>query len=166
MQSLCINKLTSHGPEIIGQFPSDYFTNGELQEVPMKAMPLNAKEGDFTTILFRDNLMIITYIFTLDEGEGRPSILSLSAALDDTRINPFSFKELFGSIIGQLKSLELADTDFIVSLLPQLYQSLTSGKSEIRITKTVSIKIEFDGDMRPEEPKKQKKKVDRSKGMW
>ncbi|MFX0103820.1 MAG: hypothetical protein ACFFCS_29930 [Candidatus Hodarchaeota archaeon] len=166
MQSICINKLTTQGPEIIGQFPSDFFKNGELTEVPMKAMPLNAKEGDFTTILFRDNLMIITYIFTLQEEEGtRPSLLSLSAALDDTKINPFSFKELFGSIIEQLKNLELADTDFIVSLLPQLYQSLTAGKSEIRITKTVSIKIEFNGDIAPPEQKK-KKKVDKSKGMW
>lgn len=165
MQSLCLNKLEVNGPRVIAQYPEKFFTSTELSEVPMKVIPLNAKEGDFTTILFRDNLMIVSYVFTIKEIEGaRPSLMALSGTLDTTKINPFEFKNIFQSIVDQLSLLNLKTADFMSKLLPKLHDTLSQGKSEIKITKTVTLKIEISDIAGVTEEKRERN--NRSKGMW
>lgn len=153
------------GPQVLAQYPAKFFSNQELSELPMKVIPLNAKEGDFTTIIFRDNLMIVSYIFTIKEdGQNRPSLFAISATLDSNKLNPFSFKQLFESIISQLKSLNLQSSEFLITILPKLFDSLSKGKSEIKITKTVNLRIEISNEISQSEDKKKRK--NRSKGMW
>ena len=150
---------------MIAQYPSGFFTDSEIIELPMKVIPLNAKEGDFTTIIFRENLMIVSYIFTLQEqAHARPSLMAISATLDTDKLNPFSFKQLFESLIEQLSLLNLKSSDFLIKILPKLYDSLSKGQSEIRITKTVTLKIEITNGM--SQPEEKRKRQNKSKGMW
>ncbi|MBD3227063.1 MAG: hypothetical protein GF329_02660 [Candidatus Lokiarchaeota archaeon] len=166
MQNICINKLEKTGPVMISQYPNNYFKRDELIEIPMKVIPLNAKEGDFTTIIFRNNLIIVSYIFTLQEvDDGRASLLAISATIDDNQINPFSFKNIFESIIEQLKSYNFTDLDNIISLLPRLFHAFSKRKSELKITKSTTIQIEVIDSNKPNKKKKKSKK-DRANGMW
>jgi hypothetical protein len=165
MQSLCLNKLEVDGPQVIAQYPANFFSNEELQEIPMKVIPLNAKDGDFTTIIFRNNLMIVSYVFTIQEDQGqRPSLMALSGTLDTTKLNPFEFKNIFESLIDQLGALNLKSAEFLGKILPKLYDSLSKGKSEISITKTVTLKIEISDQ--DEGPSTKQGRKNRSKGMW
>ncbi len=153
------------GPQVLAQFPTNFFNDQELIEIPMKVIPLNAKEGDFTTILYRDSLMIVSYIFTIKEDSAnRPSLFAISATLDTNKLNPFSFKQLFESLIAQLKNLNMKRSEFLVAILPKLYDSLSKGKSEIKITKTVTLRIEISNDI--SHAKEKRKRKNRSKGMW
>ncbi|MHA1301696.1 MAG: hypothetical protein ACTSO9_19925 [Candidatus Helarchaeota archaeon] len=155
--------MSPQGPEIISQFPKNYFNKDEILEIPMKVIPLNAKKGDFVTIIFREHLIIVSYIFTLKEIEKqRPSLLSLAAVLKDSNINPFTFKYLFESIISQLNEQNITDINLFIKLLPLLFQSFTKGKTEIRITKTFNLKIEVKDITK----KSEKRRIKRSKGMW
>lgn len=164
MQNICINKLEKSGPIILGQFPPKYFKDQDLIEIPMKVIPLNAKDGDFTTIIFRDDLIIVSYIFTLNNPQGRPSLFAISATIDETEINPFSFKQIFESIIEQFKSFGFLTENSIIDFLPKLYNAFNNEKTEIRITKSTSIKIEI--SEAAINKKKKKSRKNRSNGMW
>jgi hypothetical protein len=166
MQNICINKLEKSGPVILGQFPPKYFKDQDLIEIPMKVIPLNAKNGDFTTIIFRDDLIIVSYIFTMNNpNQERPSLFAISATIDETEINPFSFKQIFESIIEQFKNFGFLTENSIVDFLPKLYNAFNNEKTEIRITKSTSIKIEIkDGEINKKKKKKSRK--NRSNGMW
>ncbi|MHA1270538.1 MAG: hypothetical protein ACTSPY_12170 [Candidatus Helarchaeota archaeon] len=165
MQNICINKMERSGPVILLQYPENYFKNQDLTEVPLKTIPINAKEGDFTTIIFRNELIIVSYIFTLKEVENeRASLYAISATIDDKKINPISFKPIFESIIEQFKACNLIKIDILKKLLPKLFSALSKDESEIKITKSCTIKIEFDNSV--SRKIKKKKRINRANGMW
>ena len=44
------------GPEIISSYPPNLFTKEDLKNIAMKSIPLNAKVGDFSTFLLKEDI--------------------------------------------------------------------------------------------------------------
>ncbi|MHA1784492.1 MAG: hypothetical protein ACTSVY_15990 [Candidatus Helarchaeota archaeon] len=74
MFNILINKMNQVGSEIIASHPSNFFTDEENAIIAMKSFPLNAKAGEFSTFLLKENIVTASYVFTIKEIEGfRPS---------------------------------------------------------------------------------------------
>ncbi len=170
MQNICINKMLDTGPEIIASYPPDYFSDSEKKEISLKTIPLNAKNGDFTTLAFKDDLVIASYVFTIKENpNSRPDLLAICASIESNNFNPMIFKDMFSSLIQQLKDSQVLTSKTIVALVSNLYRTLSEGKTEIKITKTTTIKVEISSDNLKEIEKAEKKKKklqEKMKGVW
>ena len=167
MFNISINKMTPTGPEIISSYPQNLFTKDDLKNITMKAIPLNAKNGDFSTFLLREEIVIASYVFNIKETKGqRPDLYCISGAMSSNDINPLQFKTIFESIINQLKEFKELNSNTIVALISKLYHTLNNGKTEIKITKTTTLKIEISKDNLEKMKKIHKKRINGTRGMW
>ena len=155
------------GPEIIATHPSHFFTNEDLQTIALKSIPLNAKDGDFSTLAYKEDLVIASYVFTIREEEGkRPDLFSICAAISVDEINPMHFKKIFESIINQLKEFHELNSKMLIALISRIYQTLNDGKTEIKITKTTTLKIEIAKDNLKKMKQSHQKRLNGTNGMW
>ncbi|NHI93818.1 MAG: hypothetical protein EAX96_15125 [Candidatus Lokiarchaeota archaeon] len=167
MFNISINKMNPAGPEIIASHPSQFFTENDLKTIALKSIPLNAKDGEFSTFLFKEELVIASYIFTIQEQEGkRPDLFSICGAISSDELNPHHFKKIFESIIQQLKEFRELNSKTLVALISRIYSTLNDGKTEIKITKTTTLKIEISKDNLKKIKNSHTKRINGTKSMW
>ncbi|MHA1798948.1 MAG: hypothetical protein ACTSVY_10935 [Candidatus Helarchaeota archaeon] len=137
-------KMEKIGPSVISLFP-ETLSRDQIQKKVIKLLPFNAKEGEVFSLIAENNLVYLSYIFTMDKSSNeRPDLYAL-----DVVFNPLedftNYQGFFQALTSQLKENNLISDDLLISLVPKLYKALKKGKTSIEITKNVSISIKFGG---------------------
>lgn len=167
MFNILINKMEPSGPEIISSHPPKTFSDEDLREISLKSIPLNAKDGEFSTFLFNEKTVIASYIFTIQKKENsRPNLYAICGALSPNELNPIHLKPVFASIIDQLKEFKELNTNTIVALTSKIFKTINDGKTEVKITKTTTLKIEIEKSELDKIKNHKKKRLNSTKNMW
>ena len=81
-------------------------------------------------------------------------------------MNPMHFKKIFESIINQLKEFHELNSQMLVAIISKIYNSLNDGKTEIKITKTTTLKIEINRNNLKQIKKSSQRRLNGTRGMW
>ena len=160
--SLCLIQMGNQGLELVTAYPKA-FPDEIMNEVTIKSMPLNAKEGDFTSNTI-GNLAISGFVFAIPSNEGRSNIASIVAVFEDMKYNPENIRKVFSYTIFELKKNELISMETLTEILPKLYTGLMKGRLQVKISSVVTLNFAFDDE---EEAEDGQQKIDRLKSqMW
>lgn len=160
--SLCLVQMGEKGLELVEAYPKTY-SKEVLNQIAIKSMPLNAKEGDFSSATVGP-AVLSGYVFSIPATEGRNNIASLVAVFESMKYNPESIRKIFSYIIIELKKNDLVTIDTLKALLPKLYTGISQGQLRIKISSVVTLDFTLEED---EEVNEKKKSLDdfRNK-MW
>ncbi|MHA1298863.1 MAG: hypothetical protein ACTSO9_05405 [Candidatus Helarchaeota archaeon] len=135
-------KLEKTGPEIISAYP-EVTHKEELRKNLMKLLPFNAKEGEVFSLIAENNMVFLSYIFTIQESQDeRPDLYAFGVIFNP--LEDFTnYQAFFQTFISELKNNNLLSDNLLINLVPKLYGALKKGKTNIQITKNVTINIKF-----------------------
>jgi hypothetical protein len=129
------------GLELVKIFP-DTLPQQTINEVVLKSMPMSAKEGDFASST-AEGVVFESYIFGVP-GEDRGNIASLVAIYDKSNYDRENVRRFFSFTIAELKKHNVADTNTLTNILPNMYEGLTKGKVRIKISSVVTLDFDFE----------------------
>jgi len=138
--SLCLVQMGKTGLELVKAYPN-VLPEDILNQIVIKSMPFNAKEGDFTSSTVGD-AVFSGYIFSIPSPGDRDNIASLVAVYNNMNYDNKAIRKVFAFTISELKKNNVADIDTLMKILPNLYTGLVEGRLKIRISSVVT--IEFD----------------------
>ncbi|MBD3191239.1 MAG: hypothetical protein GF308_11375 [Candidatus Heimdallarchaeota archaeon] len=146
--SLCLIKMGKKGLELAKAHP-DNLPDEIKNQIILKAMPLGAKNGDFTTTNIGD-YNFSGYVFTLPQQENRNNIASLVAVFDSEIKNPSKIRKVFDFTIKELKRNDLVNENILSNILPKLYKGFNDGYMKIRVSSIVTLEFDFKEDSNEE----------------
>lgn len=159
--SLCLIRMGQKGLELVDTYP-EVLPKEALNQIAVKSMPFNARDGDFSTSTVGDNV-ISGYVFAVPSQEGRSNIASLVAVFDSLKFDPETIKKVFSFTITELKKNNLIEIDTLSKILPNLYKGLAKKQLKIKISSVVTLEFDF----REEEEEEKAKELDKfSKEIW
>ncbi|MBD3190754.1 MAG: hypothetical protein GF308_08920 [Candidatus Heimdallarchaeota archaeon] len=150
--SLCLVQMGEKGLELVEAYPKTY-SKEVLNQIVIKSMPLNAKEGDFSSATVGP-AVLSGYVFSIPSIQGRDNIASLVAVFESMKYNPETIRKIFSYIIIELKKNDLVSIDTLKALLPKLYSGITQGQLRIKISSVVTLDFSIQDEEQIDEKKK------------
>lgn len=135
-------KLEKNEPKIISIFPEETDMD-ELKKNLSQLLPFNAKEGEVFSLITKNNLVFLSYVFTIQKSSEIPPNLYAISVIFNPLEDFTNYQAFFQTFIGQLKENNLLYDELLIDLTKKLYQTLKKGKANIQITKNVIINIKF-----------------------
>jgi len=138
--SLCLVQMGTKGLELVKVYPN-VLPEEILNQIVVKSMPFNAKNGDFASSTVGD-AVFSGYIFSVPSENERDNIASLVAVYNNMNYDSNALRKVFAFTIAELKKNNVADMETLTKILPNLYNGLVNGRLKIKISSVVT--LEFD----------------------
>ncbi len=141
--------LPQKGPTIVAICPEDLLSFDDTFELSLKCMPMGGKEGDFSSILFKD-FQAVSYLTStpiIDEKiDSRETITSIGFLLD-VFTNPIPYKDLLAEFVSKCKNNESFNLSNLEKIIPQFLKLKTQNKITISLDGESSCKFELKKEM-------------------
>ncbi len=161
--SLCLVTMGKKGLEMVKAYP-EVLPPEMLLEIPIKSMPLGAKEGDFISTTLSSNSALSGYVFKIPRKSERDNIASLVAVFDQTDYNASIVRKVFTATIEELKKNNSISVETIEKILPYLYSGIDKGHIKIKISSVVTIEMNIAEEKEEDSKKKAAKSL--ADEMW
>jgi len=140
--------LPKEGPTVIALYPEDTISFDEKFELSLKCMPMGGKEGDFSSIIFKD-FQAVSYLTTTspidDKTDPRDTIVSIGFLLD-VYSNPMPYKDLLAEFVSKCKK----GVSFNLSNLERIIPEFLKLKSQKKIIISLDEKSSYEFELKKE----------------
>ena len=123
------------GPYVIAIYPEDILTEDERVELSLKCMPMGGKEGDFSSIVFKE-YQVAAYLTTTapidEEIDSRDTIVSIGFLLN-TYTNPIPYRNLLLDFVKKCKKDDSFNLSNLEKVLPEFIKLKTKRKIKITL---------------------------------
>ena len=113
--SLCLVQMGSKGLELVKAYPN-VLPEEILNQIVIKSMPFNAKNGDFASSTVGDTVFS-GYIFSVPSENERDNIASLVAVYNNMNYDSNSIRKVFAFTITELKKNNVADIETLSKII-------------------------------------------------
>jgi hypothetical protein len=131
------------GPKIIAVYPEDLLSFDEKFELSLKCMPMGGKEGDFSSIMFKDYQVcsLLDTVVPIDkEKDPRDTIISIGFLLEKLT-NPIPYRNLLNTFISECKKNNMFNLKILEKIFPRFIK--LKEKKTITIPFSDSHRIKF-----------------------
>ena len=140
--------LPQEGPTVIALYPENIISFDEKFELLTKCMPMGGKEGDFSSIIFKD-FQAVSYLTTTPpidkKSDPRDTIVSIGFLLD-VDSNPMPYKDLLVEFVSKCKK----SVSFNLSNLERIIPEFLKLKSQKKITISLDEKSTYELKLKKE----------------
>lgn len=162
--SLCLVQMGDKGLELVKSYPN-VLPEPIMNQVVVKSMPFNAKNGDFMTSTVADTVFS-GYVFSVPSNQGRDNIASLIAVFSDMKYDTEVIHKVFSFTIGELKKHKIAEIDTVMKILPNLYKGFAEGQFNVKISSVVTLEFDFDKKKSEDEDRDQESLNSFGRDLW